>query len=216
MDETTTVAKSQTKPSEKFKGLMQDFYKTAETSYNGLESLFKNSEKDYDKACILYAEDPKIITPEEFFGFFSKFVSTFITARQENVAAVAKEVQDKKREEAKKVANNKLQEKKIARQSMATGAALGGLDDLISAIKTGQAFNLTSKPPPIGAATLAVPLEKKKGVRRQSILGTRPDFSPKMSISATATLPELVKKPTFPNFDMGGTSRPKRTAERNI
>jgi hypothetical protein len=80
----------------KFVDVMKKFYSEAKAVYDAQDELFKQAEKDFDKVAIMFGEDPKNTTPEEFFGIFSKFV-------QGNEAAIAKVASEKKREEAKKV-----------------------------------------------------------------------------------------------------------------
>jgi hypothetical protein len=87
----------------KFVDVMKKFYSEAKAVYDAQDELFKQAEKDFDKVAIMFGEDPKNTTPEEFFGIFSKFVQGYQTCKVENEAAIAKVASEKKREEAKKV-----------------------------------------------------------------------------------------------------------------
>lgn len=89
--------------SNKFQEIMQSFYDKSYKIYEKLDQRFKKAEADYEKAVVLYGEDPKTSSPEEFFGIFAKFNSAYVAAKQENEAAIAKEIELKKREEAQKV-----------------------------------------------------------------------------------------------------------------
>ncbi|KAJ3270138.1 hypothetical protein HDV01_000523 [Terramyces sp. JEL0728] len=127
----------------KFRDVMQKFYDDSEKIYESLDTKFKTSEKEFDSVVLLYGEEPKNMTPEEFFGIFAKFTQAFIAAKIDNETAVAKELQEKKREEAKRDQEEKMRKKKEDAQSPGKGGAPekeGGLDDLISSIRTGRAF----------------------------------------------------------------------------
>jgi dishevelled associated activator of morphogenesis len=87
----------------KFIEEMKRFYDKAKKVYDKQDELFKSAEKEFEKAVLLYGEDPKNITPEEFFGIFAKFTQAYVAAKIDNETALAKEESERKREEAKKV-----------------------------------------------------------------------------------------------------------------
>jgi hypothetical protein len=197
----------------KFIEQMLKFYAKAEASYNSLDSKFKIAEKDYETACLLYCEEAKTTTPEEFFGVFSKFCQSYLEASKENYMIAQKELQDKKREEAKKIADKQKIDRKShisllfpadpppssapsakATSSAKSGPAVGeGLDDLISSIRTGKAFQDKAG----NSNTI-----KKRGNRRDSI--SHGTFQP---LPDTDSLP---KKLNFQNMDQKVVGRLKR------
>lgn len=124
----------------KFKNEMKSFYDEAQKVYTAMDAKMKSAEVNFEAACVLYAEDPKTSTPEEFFGVFAKFVSSFTKSKAENDAWIAKEEQERKRDQAKKTALEKTK-KKEETTPIANSKEDAGLDDLISAIRTGKAFN---------------------------------------------------------------------------
>lgn len=133
--------------SAKFLEQMSKFYVMAKETYEGLEKKFKEAEKDYEIACLKYCEEPKTTAPEEFFGIFTKFCQAYTAAKKENLASEAKLAQDKKRDEAKQAAElrkqNKNKDCQINEES--PPQVVEGLDDLISSIRTGKAFQDKSK-----------------------------------------------------------------------
>ncbi|KAH6581690.1 hypothetical protein BASA60_002277 [Batrachochytrium salamandrivorans] len=136
----------------KLETIMATFHAKATKIYTNLDERFKIAEAGFEKAVNLYGEDPKNATPEEFFGTFSKFTLAFLAAKADNETAVAKERELKKREEAKKATEDRRRKKKEdvgGKSSMAEKD--GGLDDLISAIRTGKAFGGGSDPNPAPA-----------------------------------------------------------------
>jgi hypothetical protein len=124
----------------------------------------KESEADFESLVMLYGEDPKMTTPEDFFGIFASFRSAFMNAQLENEMAAAKAIEQEKKEAEKR---NMEERRKKKREGVAMGGRMdfsgsngaggtgsgaqnaigqsaggnGGLDDLISAIKSGKAFN---------------------------------------------------------------------------
>ena len=121
-----------------FKDIMQKFFNETSKIYDNLDGRFKIVEKEFEKVTELYGEDPKNTAPEDFFGIFSAFCNAFSNAKTENEVARVKELADKKRDDTKK------QEEETRRKKTEVQAPImnkdGGLDDLISSMKTGKAF----------------------------------------------------------------------------
>ncbi|KAI8898114.1 hypothetical protein BC833DRAFT_649016 [Globomyces pollinis-pini] len=145
-----------------FIDVMQTFYDESMKFYETQDEKFKAAEKDFEVACNLYGEDPKTATPEEFFGTFAGFSQAFIAAKAENELALAKDLAEKKKENAKKEQEEKKKAKKddgatpvtpsVSSPTKETATPLppdakdGGLDDLISSIRTGKAFGTNDGP----------------------------------------------------------------------
>ncbi|KAJ1560577.1 multicatalytic endopeptidase [Cladochytrium tenue] len=148
---------------------MAGFYEVAQEQYEASDARFKEAEREYLRVLATYAEDAKT-TPPEFFGTFFQFCQAYAGAVRENEMAVAKVREQEKKEAQKKSMEERRKKKKdLASRggggggtdaskagagaaggggSGAAGAAGGGgssgadagLDDLISAIRTGKAF----------------------------------------------------------------------------
>ena len=129
----------------KFIDVMDKFEHETRKIYEGLDKDFKIANDKFEQAAEHFGEDPKTITPEEFFGFFSKFCREYIVANNDNDAAIVKVAQDKKREDAKKQDDEKRKQNRISKPPE---AKKDGLDDLISSIRTGKAFGTTGAPDP--------------------------------------------------------------------
>ena len=133
----------------KFRDTMTDFHESASKSYEKLDTRFTKAIELYEAAVIHFGEEPKI-SPDEFFGIFAQFVSSYNMAKAENEAAVLKEEELKRREAAIQVfyVLNLSQERQNQRSRQKSGIAAltsndgdqGGLDDLISSIRSGKAF----------------------------------------------------------------------------
>ncbi|KAJ3330667.1 hypothetical protein HDU76_005130 [Blyttiomyces sp. JEL0837] len=136
--------------------IMTEFYEKSWAAYEALDEKFKATEKEYETVVNLFAEDPKTTKPEEFFGIFFSFCQGFTQAKTDNMLAAAKALEQEKKELEKKACifvffvARKMEERRkkkkegVARTDSAKGGPLegdsGGLDDLISAIRTGKAF----------------------------------------------------------------------------
>ncbi|KAI9325341.1 formin homology 2 domain-containing protein [Obelidium mucronatum] len=120
------------------------FYSNAFATYQDVDTRFKTAEKEFETIVVLYGEDAKTTTPEEFFGIFSKFVAAYNQARLDNEIAAAKVIEEEKKEAVKRNMEERRKKKREAiirvkentSGSAGVDAADGPLDDLISAIRT--------------------------------------------------------------------------------
>ncbi|KAJ3174768.1 Dishevelled associated activator of morphogenesis 2 [Geranomyces variabilis] len=172
--ELSTTSTATSSSPDLFRESMGAFYELADKAYKSAQERFTTTEKRYEAAVVLYGEDPKITTPEEFFGVFWQFVQGFAAARADNEMAIQKVLEAEKKEKEKRDREDRRRKKREAPPATATAASgsaagaaaggkssasgsggggggsgehhdQGGLDDLISAIRTGKAFG-TSDP----------------------------------------------------------------------
>ncbi|KAJ3232490.1 Disheveled-associated activator of morphogenesis 1 [Chytriomyces hyalinus] len=132
---------------EAFYATLTAFYTNAYASYQMVDTRFKAAEKEFETMVVLYGEDPKTTTPEEFFGTFRAFVNAFNAAKLDNEMAAAKLIEDEKKEAVKRNMEERRKKKREAiirvkdsSVSSSASSADGPLDDLISAIRSGKAF----------------------------------------------------------------------------
>ncbi|KAI8846857.1 hypothetical protein BC829DRAFT_445004 [Chytridium lagenaria] len=161
---------------------LKTFYQSAQSAYEELDAKFKTADKEFEGLVNVYGEDPKVTTPEEFFGIFFKFVQSYNAAKADNEHAVAKAVEAEKKEVEKRNMEERRKKKREGAtrgdSSKASGGAgdadHGGLDDLISAIRTGKAFGGGDAPqrkranPPGVRDTSPHPATAKEGGRDSS------------------------------------------------
>lgn len=120
---------------------MSQFYLMAEKSYVRLNEMFVMTSELYESLVLLYAEDPKTMSTEEFFGTLAQFRSAFVQAKQENEEAIQRALDAERKEKEKLERLEKLRKKKEEASLREAGLEeSGGLDDLISSIRTGKAF----------------------------------------------------------------------------
>ena len=91
------LAKTSASSLSKFRDTMTDFNESASKSYEKLEARFKKALELYEITVLHFGEEPKI-SPDEFFGIFANFTSSYTMAKAENEAAIMKEEELKKRE----------------------------------------------------------------------------------------------------------------------
>jgi hypothetical protein len=105
------------------------------------------------KECVeFYGEDVKSATPESFLGIFKSFFTNFANARKDNEAEAGSKRKNEeriKKEAAKaieKEAQKAVDEARIVERKQSeegildNGDRKGVMDDLISSLKTGDAF----------------------------------------------------------------------------
>lgn len=90
-------------PGSGFTKWMTEFVGTCQIFYSKYDTLFKSAEKEFESAVVLYGEEVKTMTPDEFFGMFSKFVQSYQAAKFDNEAEVLREIEAKKKEADKRV-----------------------------------------------------------------------------------------------------------------
>ncbi|ORX38110.1 hypothetical protein BCR32DRAFT_252057, partial [Anaeromyces robustus] len=99
---------------------LDGFIENARKKFETLEALLKEAEEQFNKAVKLYGEDPKI-TPEEFFGVFSQFITRYKDATKENEEEEKKKREKERKEMEKKLKLEKrkmLQEKKLKQKQL--------------------------------------------------------------------------------------------------
>ncbi|KAJ3265453.1 Dishevelled associated activator of morphogenesis 2, partial [Borealophlyctis nickersoniae] len=156
---------------DKFRIEMGRFHDIAAEKYSSLDERFKAAEKEYEKVVVIYGEDPKTTTPEEFFGIFWKFCQAFTQAKIDNETAVLKAIEAEKKEAALRDREEKRRKKREAEPSSKKGPGdqdQGGLDDLISAIRTGKAFGSGDGPGSGGGATSDMKARNRRSQIRDS------------------------------------------------
>jgi len=131
--------------SDKFVGIMQNFYAKASHECQTLEAKLKKIEENFPKLAEYFGEQPNV-QPEQFFSTINAAVQHLEKARADNekrgqMAAKAKEAEERRA---------KLREKGAAAGAARAGAGGGGpgapdkgvMDNLIGQLHTGDAFAL--------------------------------------------------------------------------
>ncbi|XP_067938496.1 disheveled-associated activator of morphogenesis 2-like [Watersipora subatra] len=138
-------------PNDRFIQVMSDFVTVASYKYSELEEKFKEMQERYTKVTTLFGEDPKKMTPDEFFGIFDQFLQSFNESAGQNRRRQKKKEEELKRmriesqmkAERERRANERKSSKNVSKAGTNEDTEPGGkgeFDDLISALKTGDVY----------------------------------------------------------------------------
>lgn len=106
----------------------------------------------FDRAVRLFGEDPTCMQPDEFFGIFDSFLTSFAEARQDNENMRKRQEEEEKRAKQEADLKKLTLERKHTREGILSAinkninlkngdnGAKGEFDDLISALRTGDVF----------------------------------------------------------------------------
>lgn len=143
---------------DRFLPVMREFHAQASVRFAELEDKFQDMKTRFDRAVRLFGEDGSVLQPDEFFGIFDTFLTSFAEAKQDNENFRKRQEEDEKRAkqeaELKKrtierkskeglmssVARNLGLKSSNAPDSPVKGDNKGEFDDLISALRTGDVF----------------------------------------------------------------------------
>lgn len=144
-------------PGDKFVIVMKEFITSATYKFSELEESFQDMKLRYEKTVKRFGEDPLQMPPDEFFGIFDNFLTSFAEARNDNEnfrrrkedeeRRIRQETEKKERKEgtlrglaalrANGTINGTLNG---VRTISGTSDDKGEFDDLISALRTGDVF----------------------------------------------------------------------------
>ncbi|XP_054088534.1 disheveled-associated activator of morphogenesis 1 isoform X2 [Zeugodacus cucurbitae] len=150
-------------PGDRFLPVMREFHAQASVRFAELEDKFQDMKTRFDRAVRLFGEDGAVLQPDEFFGIFDTFLTTFTEARQDNDNFRKRQEEDEKRAKQEAELKKRTIERKskeglmssVARNLGLTSSAnttgrdspvktgdnnKGEFDDLISALRTGDVF----------------------------------------------------------------------------
>ncbi|OBZ82301.1 Disheveled-associated activator of morphogenesis 1 [Choanephora cucurbitarum] len=95
---------------DKFASTMHKFYKQASSEFKRICMLSKKMEESYEQAVRFYGEDPKKTQPDEFFGIFKEFTTSWekcsADSREHKLKQDRIEKQKKREQERRKRANS--------------------------------------------------------------------------------------------------------------
>ncbi|XP_023309444.2 disheveled-associated activator of morphogenesis 1 [Lucilia cuprina] len=143
---------------DRFLPVMREFHAQASVRFAELEDKFQDMKTRFDRAVRLFGEDGAVLQPDEFFGIFDTFLTTFAEAKQDNENLRKRQEEEEKRAKQEAELKKRTIERKskeglmssVARNlglkssngpgSPAKGDNKGEFDDLISALRTGDVF----------------------------------------------------------------------------
>ncbi|XP_061390121.1 disheveled-associated activator of morphogenesis 1 [Musca vetustissima] len=143
---------------DRFLPVMREFHAQASVRFAELEDKFQDMKTRFDRAVRLFGEDGSVLQPDEFFGIFDAFLTSFAEAKADNDNLRKRQEEEEKRAKQDAELKKRTIERKnkeglmssVARNlglkssngptSPAKGDNKGEFDDLISALRTGDVF----------------------------------------------------------------------------
>ncbi|KAJ3355198.1 hypothetical protein GGF32_002131, partial [Allomyces javanicus] len=151
-----TLVDTLKKPEDKeFVESMAAFYDKAAAEFDSYEQIAKDADAKFETAATAFAEDAKVVTAEDFFGTFAKFVAMYRAAAAENVAWFQKQAEiekkeaDRKRKEEEAAAKKRSKSPEVHAPESADPTS-PELDALIDHVKSGRAFQVKGPAMPGG------------------------------------------------------------------
>ncbi|XP_077394267.1 disheveled-associated activator of morphogenesis 1-like isoform X2 [Festucalex cinctus] len=128
-------------PNDKFVPVVRQFLTVASFSLSEVEESYVEAKDLLAKALQHFGEDSSKLQPDEFFGIFDTFLSSFAEAKQVNEDMARRKEEEEKRAllEAKMKRDRELKAKKALIK--AEGDEGGEFDDLVSALRSGEVFD---------------------------------------------------------------------------
>lgn len=143
-------------PEDTFEKVMREFYNSAAKSYSTLEARYEDMNKVYGNVVTAMGEDPLTMGPDEFFGIFKAFSSTFEHCWKEVQAQDEKELKAEKRR-LDQEAKERAQQEKIRAEAEAESSnkaapiksadpdGVGAMDKLLESLRSGAEFNTSRR-----------------------------------------------------------------------
>ncbi|KAJ6227587.1 protein diaphanous [Anaeramoeba flamelloides] len=122
-----------------FKPEIGKFFKSAKQKFDDIESRFNSIENNFKDLLKLYGETDMSLKPKDFFLRFANFIDSFSLAQKQNKKRKEDEIKKKKREQQQK---NRSKSIKSNFTPLKGSGNKGVMDDIIDAMRTGEAFTL--------------------------------------------------------------------------
>ncbi|KAJ2521556.1 hypothetical protein H4217_001312, partial [Coemansia sp. RSA 1939] len=132
-------------PKDRFLLTIRRFVTEATEQYDALSTQFTAMEEAYSNSVLLFGEDPRSMTPEEFFGVFKTFTASFSQALRDNKRErERKHAAEKRRKQIEAQIEQKRQVKQNRANRLAAGATRirerldGESKDAVEAVLSGM------------------------------------------------------------------------------
>ncbi|XP_030580849.1 disheveled-associated activator of morphogenesis 1 [Archocentrus centrarchus] len=124
-------------PTDKFVPVVSQFIAVASLSFSDVEESLSEAKELFEKALRHFGEDSSNLKPDEFFGIFDTFLAAFSVAKQDNESMARWKEEEERRilmeiQKPRKAKANEERER-------------GEFDDLVSALRTGEWFEVDRK-----------------------------------------------------------------------
>ncbi|XP_072314507.1 disheveled-associated activator of morphogenesis 1-like [Eucyclogobius newberryi] len=128
-------AQSSQGPVDKFIPVASQFITVATFSFSEVEDEFNEAKELFTKALKHFGENSLTVQPNEFFGIFDTFMTSFADAKRDNENMVKRKEEEERRAQLEAT----LKEKKAKASDEPDRS--GHFDDLVSALRSGEVFD---------------------------------------------------------------------------
>ncbi|EEC07046.1 disheveled associated activator of morphogenesis, putative, partial [Ixodes scapularis] len=125
---------------DKFVLVMKEFITGATYKFSELEDSFQDMKSRYEKTVRRFGEDPLQMPPDEFFGIFDSFLTSFSEARNDNENFKRRKEDEERRTKQEAEVDQYRKDGTALRAMNGSSDDKGEFDDLISALRTGDVF----------------------------------------------------------------------------
>uniref|UniRef100_A0A3B3ZTB4 Dishevelled associated activator of morphogenesis 1b n=1 Tax=Periophthalmus magnuspinnatus TaxID=409849 RepID=A0A3B3ZTB4_9GOBI len=125
-------------PGDKFIPVVSQFITVATFSFSEVEESLSEAKELCAKALRHFGEDSSTMQPDEFFGIFDSFMTSFSDAKQDNENMIKRKEEEEKRALMEATLKREREKKAKANED---GDRSGEFDDLVSALRSGEVFD---------------------------------------------------------------------------
>ena len=110
---------------DRFSEIMSEYRQKASDKFEDLQTLYLNMDATYKDVMLYYGENPKVMRPDDFFGVFSKFSSSWkdATLAEEKYAQKLERDERRRKEEESRKERLRVKREKEAEKNAAASAA---------------------------------------------------------------------------------------------
>jgi hypothetical protein len=130
--------KTEDMPQDRFYNVMEEYRVSAISRFEELETLYVNMDAKWKDALEYFGEEQKTIEPDEFFGIFSKFISTWKMASTEELRYSQRMEHEEKRHMDIQVKRQKLLEQQRTEDSESPIDDRRLVDNLLEKLRAGE------------------------------------------------------------------------------
>lgn len=123
---------------DKFIPVVSQFITVAAFSFSEVEESLNEAKELFQKALRHFGEDSSKMQPEEFFGIFDTFMTSFSEAKQDNENTIKRKEEEAKRALMEATLRREREKKPKINEE---GHQSGEFDDLVSALRSGEVFD---------------------------------------------------------------------------
>lgn len=108
---------------DRFREVMTEHRDRASTKFEDLQTIYLNMDAKWKEVMMYYGENPKVMRPDDFFGVFAHFVTSWKNAMIAEEKQSQKQEREEKRRREEELRKERLKEKRQQRADSAESQA---------------------------------------------------------------------------------------------